>query len=82
VGRRVRRVVSATTSIMYLCPVFQGFPEYLIAPAEDKFYAAVGRMCVVAALLDDLLATLLSRLRHEAGFAHRNKNAARLIQPC
>jgi hypothetical protein len=65
-----------------LVPGIPGIPEYLIAPVDDEFYADVGRICVVAAFLDDLLGPMLSRLRHETGFAHNNKNGGQLIKLC
>jgi hypothetical protein len=63
-------------------PGIPGIPECLIPVVGDEFYADVGRICVVAALLDDLLGTLLSRLRRETGFAHNNKNGGNLIRLC
>ena len=59
-----------------------GIPDYLLAPADDAFYAGVGRVCALVSLLESRLLDLLWSLCDEPQSAHLNDSAAQLIKLC
>jgi hypothetical protein len=59
-----------------------GIPDYFLAPADEQFYAGIGRVCALVSLLESRLLDLLWSLSDEPQSAHLNDAPAKLIKLC
>lgn len=66
---------------MYLSDSW-GIPESFFGPVSDEFYAVVGRVTMLAALLDDMMLRLAWALTDEVQSVHAGKFATELDRVC
>lgn len=59
-----------------------GIPDNLFGPVPEEFYAVVGRVAMLAALLDDMMLRLTWALTDEVQSVHAGKVAPELDKVC